>query len=74
MIEELSIVARARMHQINVHSGSALARRKPRRRPRQTIARATRWLGRRIVTFGRRLECYAANLRGNSYQRRPAKA
>ena len=74
MIEELSIVARARMHQINVHSGSALARRKPRQRPRQRIARATRWHGGRIVTFGRRFECYAANLRGNSHQRRPAKA
>jgi len=74
MIEELSMVARARMHLNLSHSGGAQPHRKPSRKSQQLIARATCWLGGAIVSLGRRLEHYAENLVGDKEQLRSAKA
>lgn len=74
MIEELSMVSRARMHLILSHSGGAQPDRKPSRRSQQLIARATRWLGGAIVSLGRRLERYAENLVGETELLRPTEA
>lgn len=74
MIDELSIVARARMQQTNGYSGSPLPSRRPRRNPRQAIARAACRLGGAMVRVGRRLECYDVNLLGDARLLQPSKA
>jgi hypothetical protein len=74
MIEELSIVARARMRQTNGHSGGPGPSRRPRRSPRQAIARAACRLGGAMVRVGRQLECYEVNLLGDTTILKPAKA
>ncbi len=78
MIEELSIIARAKM-QINsyaagAHAGSPGLSRRPHRRVRQAIAKVTCRLGGQMVSIGRRLECYEVNLLGDREILRPAKA
>lgn len=83
MIEELSIIARAKM-QINAHAAGGHAAgghaggpgpsRRPRRRLRQAIARVICRLGGQMVSFGRRLECYEVSLIGDPEILRPAKA
>jgi hypothetical protein len=74
MIEELSIVARARMQQTNGHSGGPRPSRRPRRSVRQAIVRAACRLGGAMVRVGRRLECYEVNLLGDARLLKPAKA
>ncbi len=74
MIEELSIVARAKMQQTNGHSEGHRPSRRPRRNPRQVIARAACRLGGAMVRVGRRLECYEVNLLGDARLLKPAKA
>ncbi|MCH8094333.1 MAG: hypothetical protein E2O74_03735 [Chloroflexi bacterium] len=74
MIEELSMVSRARMHLILSQSGGAQPHRKPSRKSQQLIARAIRWLGRAIVSLGRRLERNAENLVGETELLRPTEA
>ena len=74
MIEELSIVARARMQQTNGYSGSPRPSRRLRLNPRQAIARAACRLGGAMVRVGRRLECYDVNLLGDAKLLQPAKA
>ena len=74
MIEELSIVARAKMQQTNGHAGGPRPSRRPRRKLRQVMTRAVCRLGGVMVTFGRRLECYEVNLLGTREVLRPAKA
>lgn len=72
MIHNLSILARAREHQIRIN---ALARQelpRPNRSRRNVLARlATRAvcrLGATLVTIGKRLECFASrNLRESDY-------
>lgn len=78
MIEELSIIARAKM-QINAHAAGGYAggpgpSRRPRRWLRQAIARVTCRLGGQMVAIGRRLECYEVSLIGDPEILRPAKA
>jgi len=74
MIEELSIVARARMQQTNGDSGGHRPTRRPRPNPRQVIARVACRLGGAMVRVGRRLECYEVNLLGDARLLKPAKA
>lgn len=74
MIEELSIAARAKMQQSNGNSGGNLTPRRSRRSLRQFVARAACKLGGRMVSIGRRLECYEVNLLGETDGLRPAKA
>ncbi len=74
MIEELSIVARARMQQINGHSGESLPRPKRRTGFRAVIAKAACRVGCVMVSFGRRLECYEMNLLAETDGLRSAKA
>ena len=74
MIEELSIAARARMQQINGHSGEPLPRRKRRRELRVVIAKVARRVGGVMVSFGRQLECYEVNLLADTDGLRSAKA
>jgi hypothetical protein len=72
MIEELSIVARARMQLIN--GAGPRPSRKPRRSLRQVIARVASRLGGQMVSIGRRLECYEVNLLSDTDGLRSAKA
>ncbi len=78
MIEELSIIARAKM-QINTHAAGGYAggpgpSRRPLRWLSQAITRVICRLGGQMVSFGRRLECYEVSLIGDPEILRPAKA
>ncbi len=73
MIEELSIIARAKM-QINGHAVGPGPSRRPRRWLRRAIARVTCRLGGQMIAIGRRLECYEVSLIGDPEILRPAKA
>ncbi len=74
MIEELSIVARARMQLTNGYSGSPRPSRRPRRNLRQVTAKAACRLGGAMVWVGRRLECYEVNMLRDTKLLQPAKA
>ncbi len=74
MIEELSIIARAKMQQTNGYSGGPRPSRRPHRNPRQAIARAACRLGGAMVRVGRRLECYEVNLLGDARLLTPSEA